>query len=73
MLDQGNVHPAAWNMGKILSRDKLKVKINSLIGLTRGKLIRDSSLYASGCSVCCLLIRYDKTYPASKEFAIAAR
>ena len=48
MLDQGNVHPAAWNMGKILSRDKLKAKINLLIlDCTRGKLIRDSSLCGS--------------------------
>jgi hypothetical protein len=34
MLDQGNVHPAAWNMGKILSRDKLKENFNfAYVGL----------------------------------------
>ena len=71
-LDQGNVHPAAWNMGKILSTDKLKVNFNSLmLDCTRGKSIRDSSLCR--CSARSLLIRYDKSYPPSKEFAIAAR
>ena len=54
-LDQGNVHPAAWNMGNILSKEKSDVKINSLmLDCTKGKLIRDSSL--CGCSVGCLLI-----------------
>lgn len=61
-LDQGNVHPAAWNMGKILSKNKLRIKTNSLmLDCTRGKLIRDSSL--CDCSVCCLLLIYDKNLP----------